>query len=104
MAVFRLKGRKPLKNMIRIAIHRKPGSRPERVAGASDAAVFQFGRNAQRDRHGAKIAGSSTWQVPTLQALLPPGLHMGHVPDVWRDEELLMKVMLPWLNRQSQAE
>jgi hypothetical protein len=34
----------------------------------------------------------------------PQGLHMGRVPGVWRDEELLMKVMLPWLQKQSQAE
>jgi hypothetical protein len=31
-------------------------------------------------------------------------LHMGRVPGVWRDEELLMKVMLPWLKRQAQTE
>jgi esterase FrsA len=34
----------------------------------------------------------------------PLGLHMGRVPGVWRDEELLMKVMLPWLKRQAQTE
>jgi esterase FrsA len=34
----------------------------------------------------------------------PKGLHMGRVPGVWRDEELLTKVMLPWLKRQSAAE
>jgi pimeloyl-ACP methyl ester carboxylesterase len=31
----------------------------------------------------------------------PQGLHMGRVPGVWRDEELLDKVMLPWLIKQA---
>jgi len=34
----------------------------------------------------------------------PKGLHMGRVPGVWRDEELLTKVMLPWLKRQAATE
>lgn len=31
----------------------------------------------------------------------PDGMHMGRVPGVWRDEELLAKVMLPWLKKQA---
>ncbi|MDB5653791.1 MAG: yellowish-green 1-like protein [Tardiphaga sp.] len=34
----------------------------------------------------------------------PDGMHMGRVPGVWRDEELLTKVMLPWLKRQAATE
>jgi esterase FrsA len=34
----------------------------------------------------------------------PKGMHMGRVPGEWRDEELLTKVMLPWLKRKSAAE
>jgi len=34
----------------------------------------------------------------------PKGMHMGRVPGVWRDEELLTKVMLPWLKRQAATE
>jgi esterase FrsA len=42
--------------------------------------------------------------APNEAWIHPKGLHMGRVPGVWRDEELLTKVMLPWLKRQAAAE
>jgi esterase FrsA len=34
----------------------------------------------------------------------PKGMHMGRVPGAWRDEELLAKVMLPWLKKKAAAD
>jgi pimeloyl-ACP methyl ester carboxylesterase len=43
----------------------------------------------------------SNGDTPKEAWIHPRGLHMGREPGVWRDEELLMKVMLPWLKRQA---
>ena len=53
---------------------------------------------------GDLFAMMTSGTQPNEAWIHPLGLHMGRVPGVWRDEELLMKVMLPWLQRQSQAE
>jgi len=42
--------------------------------------------------------------APNESWIHPRGLHMGRVPGTWRDEELLTKVMLPWLKRQAAGE
>jgi esterase FrsA len=53
---------------------------------------------------GDLFAMMTSGTQPNEAWIHPQGLHMGRVPGVWRDEELLMKVMLPWLQKQSQAE
>jgi esterase FrsA len=53
---------------------------------------------------GDLFAMLTSGNAPNEAWIHPKGLHMGRVPGVWRDEELLTKVMLPWLKRQAAAE
>lgn len=53
---------------------------------------------------GDLFAMLASGNSPNEAWIHPKGMHMGRVPGVWRDEELLTKVMLPWLKRQAAAE
>ena len=53
---------------------------------------------------GDLFAMLTSGTAPNEAWIHPMGMHMGRVPGIWRDEELLTKVMLPWLKRQAAAE
>jgi hypothetical protein len=54
--------------------------------------------------NGDLFAMLTSGNAPNEAWIHPMGMHMGRVPGIWRDEELLTKVMLPWLKRQAAAE